>query len=88
MDNLAAPVAEPMETRSPAAVKRTREPSSVQPETLRSLPVAEMVIFLLVVSRDRETPEEPARVRVSVLVPASKVVVPTLMVLKVLTLPV
>ena len=82
MDSLAAPVAEPMETRSPAVVRRIMEPSSVQPEAVGV--VAEKVIFLSEVLMDTEALSPAAKVRVSVLEPASKVVVPTLMVLKIL----
>ncbi len=73
----------PMPTASVEVVRRTAVPSSVQPETLRSDPEAVMVSFLLVVSGVTVMPVPPAKVSVSVLLPAEKLSLPTVIVLKI-----
>ena len=83
MDNLAAPVAVPMETISPAAVRRTIEPSSVNPETFKSAPTPATVSFLSEVEVEMVMPVPAENSSVSVLDPAEKEVLPTLMVLKI-----
>lgn len=82
-DNLAEPVEVPIPNRSEALVRRTIDPSSVMPTEGAE---EEIVTFLSEVLAVRETLSPAAKVRVSVFEPASKVVEPTLTVLKVLTL--
>ena len=80
--SLAAPEAAPMAMRSPVVVKRTILPSSCQPVSSRVIEL-EMVSFLSEVEVEMEMPVPAENSRVSVLDPAEKEVLPTLIVLKI-----
>ena len=82
ISSFASGVEVPIPTLSDEVVRYTSVPPSVQPEVAPP-PVAAIVIFLLVVSVDSEIPLPEMKVRVSVLLLASKLEESTAMVLKI-----